>query len=232
MNNKTNKKIVITGVTRGLGRALVEKFSELGHTLIGCGRTQPIIAEMNEYFGKPHDFDVVDVTDDNQVAAWSRRILTNNDPPDLLINNAALINKNALLWEISAKEFDAIIDVNLKGVANVIRHFVPAMVARQSGVIVNLSSGWGRTVEREEAPYCCTKWGIEGLTQALALELPEGMAAIPLSPGIINTDMLRTCLGEQAVNYQSAEEWAESAAPFLLKLNAQDNGKPMSIKAG
>lgn len=231
MNNKANKKIVITGVTRGLGRALVEKFSELGHTLIGCGRTQPIIAEMNEYFGKPHDFEVVDVTDDNQVADWSRRILANYDPPDLLINNAALINKNGLLWEISAKEFDAVIDVNLKGVANVLRHFVPAMVVRQTGVIVNLSSGWGRAVEREEAPYCCTKWGIEGLTQALALELPKGMAAIPLSPGIINTDMLQTCLGEEAANYQSATEWADIAVPFLLKLNAKDNGKPMSIRA-
>ncbi len=61
---------------------------------------------------------------------------------DLLINNAAIINRNARLWEISAREFSEVIDVNIKGAANVIRHFVPSMVAAGSGTI-NFSSGWG-----------------------------------------------------------------------------------------
>src|SRR5207245_166377 len=110
-------------------------------------------------------------------------------------NNAALINPNAPLWTIAAAEFDRVIDVNLKGVANVIRHLVPAMIARGSVVIVNLSSGWGRSVSAEVAPYCCTKWGIEGLTRAMAQELPQGMAAVPLNPGIIDTAMLRSTFG-------------------------------------
>ena len=71
-------------------------------------------------------------------------------------------------------------DVNVGGVANVIRHFVPPMVSAGRGVIVNLSSGWGRSVAANVAPYCCTKWAIEGLTRALAEELPQGLAAIPL----------------------------------------------------
>jgi len=63
---------------------------------------------------------------------------------------------------------------------------VPAMVRRGQGVIVNFSSGWGRSTDAGVAPYCATKWAIEGLTQALAQELPPGMAAVPLNPGIIN----------------------------------------------
>jgi NADP-dependent 3-hydroxy acid dehydrogenase YdfG len=61
-----------------------------------------------------------------------------------------------------------LIDVNIKGVANVIRYFVPAMIERGSGVIVNFSSYWGRSTAAEVAPYCATKWAIEGLTRALA----------------------------------------------------------------
>ena len=88
------------------------------------------------------------------------------------------------------------IDVNIKGVANVLRHFVPAMIERGRGVIVNFSSGWGAPSSAEVAPYCATKWAIEGLTRALAEELP-GMAAVPLNPGIIDTDMLRTALARR-----------------------------------
>jgi NAD(P)-dependent dehydrogenase (short-subunit alcohol dehydrogenase family) len=147
----------------------------------------------------------------------------------LLINNAAVINQNAPLWQVPGEEFDRLIDINVKGVANVIRHFVPAMTARRTGVIVNLSSTWGREVSPEVAPYCASKFAIEGLTQALAKELPRGMAAVPLNPGIIDTDMLRSCFGESASRYPSAHKWAENAAPFILHLNSRDNGKPLTV---
>src|SRR5205807_5285973 len=124
-------------------------------------------------------------------------------------NNAALINPNAPLWEVPAEEFSDVIDVNIKGVANMIRHFVPAMIERGSGVIVNFSSGWGRSTSPKVATYCATKWAIEGLTQALSQELPAGMAAIPLNPGIINTDMLQSSFGSSASAYPTAEEWAK-----------------------
>lgn len=120
------------------------------------------------------------------------------------------------------------VDVNIKGVANVIRHFVPAMVARGSGVIVNFSSGWGRSADAEVAPYCASKWAIEGLTVALARELPPGMAAVPLSPGVIDTDMLRSTFGAQAGNYSTPEAWAKTAVPFLLGLGPKDNGQPLT----
>ncbi|MGB7747513.1 MAG: SDR family NAD(P)-dependent oxidoreductase [Verrucomicrobiia bacterium] len=223
------KTILITGVSRGLGRALAEEFIRLGHTVLGCGRSEKEIGQLQKRFGTPHDFAVVDVASDGQVATWAKRILISHGAPDVLLNNAGLINRNAPLWEISAQEFSQVVDVNLKGTANIIRHIVPAMVKRQSGVIVNFSSGWGRSTDAEVAPYCATKWAIEGLTQSLAQELPPGMATVPLNPGIINTGMLQSCFGGSASGYPMAEEWAKIAAPFLLKLGASDNGRPLTV---
>jgi NAD(P)-dependent dehydrogenase (short-subunit alcohol dehydrogenase family) len=207
---------------------LTEEFIRLGHTVIGCGRSEKEIAQLQEQFPSPNCFSIVNVADDSQVAAWAKKILEQQGPPDLLLNNAALINRNAPLWEVPAQEFSDVIDVNIKGVANVIRHFVPAMIARHRGVIVNFSSGWGRSTDAEVAPYCATKWAIEGLTQALAQELPAGMAAVPLNPGIIDTDMLRSTFGGSASSYPSPRDWARTAVPFLLKINSTVNGKQLT----
>jgi NAD(P)-dependent dehydrogenase (short-subunit alcohol dehydrogenase family) len=226
------KIILVTGVTRGLGRAMAEEFARLGQTVVGCGRSAREIEKLRGALGKPHDFYPVDVAEDAAVKSWASVVLTSHGPPDLLLNKAAVINKNARLWEIEAKEFDAVVDTNLKGVANVIRHFAPAMVKRKSGVIVNFSSGWGRSTDAEVAPYCATKWAIEGLTQSLAQELPSGMAAVPLNPGIIDTDMLRSTFGGSASSYPSPDEWAKVVVPFLLKLGPSDNGKQLTAPIG
>ena len=221
--------VLITGATKGLGRAMVQEFTRLGHTVVGCGRDGTAIANLRQQFPPPHEFAVLDVASDSEVRDWAAQVFKTHSVPDLLLNNAAVINKNAPLWKVPAEEFSRVIDINIKGVTNVIRHFVPAMVARRSGVIVNFSSGWGRSTDAEVAPYCATKWAIEGLTQALAQELPAGMAAVPLNPGVINTEMLRSCFGGSASSYPSPEQWAKRAVPFLLKLAPADNGQPLSV---
>lgn len=223
------KLIVITGVSRGLGLAMTEKFIELGHTVLGCARSHGSVEKLKQKYSAPHHFTCLDVAKDAEVKTWATHILAKKEPPDLLINNAALINNPAPLWNVSSEEFSQLIDVNIKGTANVIRHFVPAMIARESGIIVNFSSGWGRSTSPEVAPYCASKWAIEGLTRSLAQELPRGMAAIPLNPGIIHTDMLDICFGEDAVNYTSVKAWVQKAVPFLLKLKPSDNGVPMTV---
>jgi NAD(P)-dependent dehydrogenase (short-subunit alcohol dehydrogenase family) len=222
------KRVLITGVSRGLGHAMADEFARLGHTVIGCGRDKAAIAALHKSHGKPHRFDVVDVADDTAVQAWATDVLRTHGAPALLLNNAGIINANAPLWEVPAAEFDAVIDINIKGVANVIRHFLPAMIAAGTGVIVNFSSGWGRVVSAEVAPYCASKWAVEGLTRALAQELPRGMAAVPLNPGIIDTNLLRSCFGSSAGHYGTPEQWAKTAAPFLLGLGPKDNGKPLT----
>jgi len=224
-----NKIVVITGVTSGLGRAMTEEFTRLGHTVFGCGRAQSKIAQLQKEFPKPNDFAAVDVASDGAVRSWAEHCLKSFEAPDLLINNAGVINPNAPLWKVGAADFSMVIDVNVKGPANVIRHFAPAMVKRARGVIVNFSSGWGRSTDAEVAPYCASKWAIEGLTQALAQELPSGMAAIPLNPGIINTEMLQSAFGGSSNSYPKAADWAKVAVPFLLQLGPADNGKQLEI---
>ncbi|HMJ89973.1 MAG TPA: SDR family oxidoreductase [Candidatus Acidoferrum sp.] len=221
--------IVITGVTRGLGRAMTEEFIQRGHVVAGCGRSAEQIAGLQKQFPKPNAIHVLDVTSDDEVAAWAQDVITNIGVPDFLINNAALINRNAPLWKVPAQEFSDVIDVNIKGVTNVIRHFVPAMVAKNSGVIVNFSSGWGRSSDAEVAPYCATKWAIEGLTQSLAQELPNGMAAVALNPGIIDTDMLRSSFGGSAGSYPKPSEWAKRAVPFILSITTENVGTKTTV---
>jgi NAD(P)-dependent dehydrogenase (short-subunit alcohol dehydrogenase family) len=219
----------MTGVTRGLGLAMTEKFISMGHTVMGCGRSRDVIETLRVRFRPPHDFSALDVSMESFVEPWAARLLSSHGAPDLLINNAGVINQNAPLWQVPADEFDRVIDVNVKGVGNVIRHFVPAMIARKSGLIINFSSAWGRTVSSDVAPYCCSKWAIEGLTLALAEELPRGMGAIPLNPGVIDTDMLRSCFGGSASRYPSPAKWAEKAVPFILSLNSRDSGKSLTV---
>lgn len=225
-------KIVITGVTRGLGRALAEEFIRSGHTVIGCGRSGDAIFDLRMTYPAPHDFNVCDVALDNKVALWAARVLEHDAPPDLLINNAAVMNRLGRTWEIDDREFTRLVDTNIRGTQNVLRHFLPAMVARKKGVVVNLSSGWGRSVSPDVGPYCMSKWAIEGLTKALAEELPPGMAAVPLNPGVIDTDMLRSCWADGAAGYPKAERWAKTAAPFILQLGPKDNGRSLSVAGG
>ena len=221
--------VLITGATRGCGRAMVERFIESGHTVVGCGRSESQVVELRKQFGAPHRFDVVDVSDDRQVATWARSVIEAGLVPDLLLNNAGVMNEPAPLWDISAAKFDRLMQVNVCGVANVIRHFVPAMVERQQGVIVNFSSGWGRSTSPEVAPYCASKYAIEGLSLALAQELPRGMASIPLNPGIINTEMLQTCWSDGASRYPTPDRWSRTAVPFLLSLGPKDNGQSLGV---
>ena len=229
MSANSSRLILLTGATRGCGRAMVERFIEAGHTVVGCGRSESRLAELRKQFGSPHRFDVVDVADDKQVATWARSVIEAGLVPDLLLNNAAVMNQPAPLWTIPADEFDQLVRVNICGVANVIRHFVPTMVERQRGVIVNFSSGWGRSTSPKVAPYCATKYAIEGLSLALAQELPSGMASIPLNPGIINTEMLQTCWADGASRFPTPDRWSRVAVPFLMSLSAKDNGQSLSV---
>ncbi len=225
------RAVVVTGVSRGLGRALTQWLVEHGHQVAGVARSVPAIDQLRAQFPAPHRFDVLDVADARATDQWAEDLLRHFGVPDLVVNNAAVINANGPLWRVPVEEFSQVMDVNVKGIFHVTRSLLPAMIESGNGVIANFSSAWGRSVAPEVAPYCASKWAVEGLTQALAQELPEGLAAVPVNPGIINTDMLQSCFGPGANNFPSPEKWAASAGPFLLGLSTRDNGRPVSVPA-
>ncbi|WP_324659760.1 SDR family oxidoreductase [Bacillus cereus] len=227
-----SKSVIITGVTQGLGRAMVDRFHELGWNIYGCGRSKDKIEELKKQYSKIHDFQVIDVSDSQQVNNWANYILNTHTAPDMIINNASIVNQNAQLWKITAQEFENVMNINVNGVVNVIRAFVPAMVARKEGIIINMSSSWGREGEAELAPYCASKFAIEGITKSMALELPHGMAVVALDPGgSISTPMLKSCAPQYINESPTPETWSHKAIEYILNITIDKNGDSLTCPA-
>ena len=217
--------VVITGVSRGLGEAMAIRFADMGWSVAGCARSSASLVTLAERLGEPSLLLPADVADEASVDRFAKEVLMKFGPPDLLLNNAAVINRPGRLWELPVEEIASLFNVNVSGTVRVLGSFLPAMIERGRGVCVNFSSGWGRSTSPEVAPYCASKWAIEGLTRALSSELPSGLAAVAFNPGIIDTEMLRSCFGDSAAHYPDAEEWAKTAVPYLASLGPRDNGK-------
>ncbi|WZZ11338.1 hypothetical protein YC2023_097259 [Brassica napus] len=242
-NSVTSAKVVlITGVSKGLGRALSLEMAKRGHTVIGCARTQEKLTALQSELSSPenHLLLTADVKSDSSVKEMAHTIMEKKGVPDIIVNNAGTINKNNKIWEVSAEDFDSVMDTNVKGVVNVLRHFIPLMLPRKQGIIVNMSSGWGRSGAAlspsvlcisalHVAPYCASKWAIEGLSRSVAKEVAEGMAVVALNPGVINTEMLTSCFGNTASLYQAPDAWAVKAATMILNLTAGDNGGSLTV---
>lgn len=207
---------------------MVDEFIRQGWTVAGCGRSGSDIEQLRSATGAPHHFALCDVTDPAAVEAFAAGAIARIGPPHLLLNNAALINASAPLWKVPPEEFQAVMAANVTGTYHVIRSFLPAMMSAGRGVVVNFSSGWGRSTSPEVAPYCATKWAVEGLTSSLAQELPAGLAAVALNPGVIDTAMLRSCFGSGAASCQKPEAWARAVVPFLIGLGPKHNGKALT----
>ncbi|XP_076926827.1 NADPH-dependent pterin aldehyde reductase-like [Bidens hawaiensis] len=228
------KTVLITGVSRGLGKALAVEVASRGHSVIGCSRSQDKLKSLQSQLSESEDdtkhlFLNVDVCSNTSVQELARVVMDKKGVPDIIVNNAGTINKNNRLWEVPEEEFNAVIDTNLKGIANMLRHFIPLMIDNKQGIIVNMSSGWGRSAAAQVAPYCASKWAVEGLSKSVAKELPTGMAIVALNPGVINTDMLASCFGSSSTLYQAPDSWAPKAADMILNLTMADNGSSLSV---
>ena len=224
----TAKTVVISGCTSGLGKEMSISFANRGWQVAGLGKTKSKVEKMAETLGESHQILQCDVSCDDSVKTASSLIIKRFGAPNILINNAAVMNTPKPLWKIAANEFNHLTEVNINGVANMIRHFVPNMIKERKGLIVNLSSGWGRSTSPEVAPYCATKWAVEGLSSAMAQELPKNVSCVALNPGVINTEMLQKCWGNAAEDYQKPKDWAKLAVPFIEKLSSKDNGKQIT----
>jgi NAD(P)-dependent dehydrogenase (short-subunit alcohol dehydrogenase family) len=245
--HQSKRSIVISGVTSGLGRALLGYFYNHGHTVAGCGRRVSEIQALKVQFPNAR-LSVVDVSDDKSVQLWADTICggvsVNDDDGeesteevvDLVIANAGVspetMHQTKTAWEVPREDFDETIDVNIKGVSNMIRHFVPRMLKNNAGTFVAMSSGLGRSPNPYHAAYCASKWAIEGMIKSLAMSLPDGMCAVPLAPGVVQTGMQPDGKNEGSSSSSSGniDKWIEVAAPMILGLSRKDNGKSLSVK--
>ena len=220
-----NKLICISGCSRGLGRALAIEFSSRGWRVAGGARNDGPLDQLRQTLSTDNHLQSLDVTIPEQVDSFSEQVVGKLGCPDLLVNNAGVINSNAKLKNVTPDEFAQVLSTNLGGTHNMIRAFLPFMEREGKGIIVNFSSYWGKSAAPEVGPYCASKWGVEGLTRSLAQELPSGLSAVALNPGIIDTDMLRSCFGEEAAAYEAPAVWAKKAADCLIGLGLSDNGE-------
>ncbi|KAL9241870.1 hypothetical protein vseg_015930 [Gypsophila vaccaria] len=92
-----------------------------------------------------------------------------------------------------------------------------------------MSSGWGRSAAAQVAPYCASKWAVEGLSRSVAKEVNGGVAVIAVSPGVVHTEMLESCFGSSASVYPTPDQWAPRAATLILNLTAADNGASLTV---
>ncbi|MCY6353702.1 3-oxoacyl-[acyl-carrier-protein] reductase [Clostridium sp. ZS2-4] len=195
MDNKIlmGKNAVVTGASRGLGRAIALKLAELGANVIlnyrsSANSVEEVVKAIEEKGVKALAVqgDVSSFEDAKNIIDAA---VKNFGSIDILVNNAG-ITKDGLLMRMKEEDFDNVIEVNLKGVFNCTRHAVPIMMKQRSGRIINISSVVGIAGNAGQANYAAAKAGIIGFTKSTAKEIASrGITVNAIAPGFIQTDM-------------------------------------------
>jgi 3-oxoacyl-[acyl-carrier protein] reductase len=178
-----NKICIVTGAAQGIGAATVSKFAAEGATVIGCDR------RINGLAGAAWTRNV-DVTDREAVDLLVAEVRQRHGRVDVLVNNAG-ITKDARLQKMTLEQFDAVIDVNLRGVFHCSQAVADAMVAQGAGVILNASSVVGIYGNFGQTNYAASKFGVIGFTKTWSRELgPKGIRVNAVAPGFVDTPIL------------------------------------------
>ncbi|ADY73655.1 3-oxoacyl-(acyl-carrier-protein) reductase [Desulfurobacterium thermolithotrophum DSM 11699] len=187
MEELKGKVVLVTGGTRGIGRAIAERFKEVGATVYITGTNEERTKNVAEEIGV--NGVKMNVTDREEVKKVVAEILEKEGQLDVLINNAG-ITKDTLFLRMKDEDWDSVIDTNLNGVYNVTRAVVPAMIKKKAGNIINISSVVGFTGNIGQVNYSATKSALVGFTKSLAKELgSRGIRVNCIAPGYITTDM-------------------------------------------
>ena len=187
------KTVIVTGGSRGIGRAIVDLFAAEGADVTFFYRSDAAAAAeaaaAARAAGGEVNADQVDVRDSHACAAAVERVVERRGGVDILVNNAGVIRDNPLAAFDDADVAD-VLDTNVTGVFNVTRAVVPHMIAKRSGRIVNLSSVSGEKGGRGQTNYAASKGAINAFTRALAVELaPRKINVNGVAPGVIETEM-------------------------------------------
>lgn len=199
------KTVLVTGGSRGIGRAIVERFTQDGAEVAffyrgNAAAAEEVVAAVRGAGGKVAAVQV-DVCDAGGVAAAVDRLAGEWGRIDVLVNNAGVIRDN-LLGLLEDEDVRVVLDTNVGGVFNVTRAVVPHMIARRAGKIVNLGSVAGEKGGRGQTNYAASKGAINAFTRALAVELaPRKITVNCVAPGVIETEMsqaVRELAGDEA----------------------------------
>lgn len=184
------KTIVVTGGSRGIGKAIVEKFAQNGYNVIlNYNKSSESAQKIEKEFKNVKIFKA-DVTNRKEIQAMIAFTNSTFGDIDILVNNAG-IGCSGLLQDLSFDEWESVFNVNVNGVFNCTQLILPQMLKNHSGKIINISSIWGMTGASCEVAYSASKSAVIGFTKALAKEVgPSGITVNAVAPGIIMTDMV------------------------------------------
>jgi 3-oxoacyl-[acyl-carrier protein] reductase len=190
-----DKICIVTGAAQGIGLATAVKFAREGATVIVCdlkaAAIDAAVTECIDAGGRAEGF-VLNVTDRVQVDAMVAAVKARHGRIDVLVNNAG-ITKDARLVKMTAEQFDAVIDVNLRGVFHCSQAVADIMSAQGSGVILNASSVVGIYGNFGQTNYAASKFGVIGFTKTWSRELgPKGVRVNAVAPGFVETPILST----------------------------------------
>lgn len=197
---------VVTGAAKGMGDAICEAFAREGATVVAAARDPGPLSALVERLprgdgGRPRHLAVpTDVTREDQVAALADRALQELGRVDILLNGAGTIGPiETPLHKIAAEEWDRVLAVNVRGVFLCCRAFVPGMIERKYGKIINIAGTSGLRGYRYRAAYSSSKWAVRGLTRTLALEVgPYNVNVNALVPGVVGGDRMDKIIAEKA----------------------------------
>lgn len=185
--------VVLTGSSRGIGRATALELGRLGARLAVIGRTSSAQAEtlrLVEAAAIGHRFYPADLEDPCQIAAAAQALLDQDGVPDAVVNNAAVIERVAVAG-MSQKVWDRQQAVNLRAPFLLVSALLPSMLKRGHGRFVQVASIAATVGTANASAYCASKWGLVGFTKSLAEELADsGLSAVAILPGSVDTDML------------------------------------------
>ena len=216
MKRFENQVVVITGAANGIGKACAQRFAQEG-AFVACldvtDELNQAIAEEVRSFGTGAIALHCDVTDPESIKAAVDTVMEKWGRVDVLVASAGIYT-GAPLVEVSLKQWNRLIDINLTGVFLTNQAVAPIMMKQKSGSIINISSMAGKTSWPASAEYSASKSGVIGLTRSVAMELaPYGATANSVCPGNTLTDMVRGVAGKVgAMDGMTGEEWLQMRA--------------------
>lgn len=217
------KVAIVTGGARGIGRAVVGAFAAEGaivHALDRFGDEVEAVAAAGRAAGGAVRARMLDLRDAAAVAAAFAAIEADAGRIDVLVNNAGIIFFKPI-EAVSVEDWDHLMAVNLRGPFLCARAVAPGMKARRAGAIINVSSNAGVRGGNNETTYCASKFGIEGLSRALAIEMaPYNVSVNTITPG----HPVHTAMSETTYTEEQRQIWKDPAeiAPAFVHLALQD----------